>query len=60
MAIIEYIAILVSIVVGLAMAEILQGFADSLRHRSSVTVYWPLLVVASLIIAMDIWTLRWL
>ena len=60
MATIEYIAILVSIVVGLAMAEILQGFADALRHRSSVTVYWPLLMVAALILAMAIWTMRWL
>ncbi len=60
MATIEYIAILVSIMVGLAMAEILRGVADSLRHRSTVTVYWPLLVVASLILAMAIWTVRWL
>lgn len=60
MAIVEYIAILVSIVVGLAMAEILQGFADSLRHRASVRVYWPLIAVAFLILMMAIWTVRWL
>ena len=60
MAIVEYIAILVSILVGLAMAEILQGFADSLRHRATVRAYWPLLVVAALILTMAIWTLRWL
>lgn len=60
MAIVEYIAILVSIVVGLAMTEILQGFAESLRHRSSVRIYWPLIAVASLILMMAIWTVRWL
>lgn len=57
---IEFIAILVSIVVGLAMAEILQGFADSLRHRSSVRAYWPLFVFAAIVLTMSIWTVRWL
>lgn len=57
---IEFIAILVSIVVGLAMAEVLQGFADSLRHRSSIRGYWPLFVFATLVLFMAIWTVRWL
>lgn len=57
---IEFIAILVSIVVGLAMAEILQGFADSLRHRSNVSGYWPLFVFGILVLMMAIWTVRWL
>lgn len=60
MATIEFIAILVSIVVALAMAEIFQGFADALRHRKSVQNYWPVLVVAVIILVMAIWTLRWL
>jgi len=60
MATIEFIAILVSIVVGLAMTEVLQGFADCLRHRSSVRGYWPLIVFAVLVVFMSIWTLRWL
>ena len=60
MATIEFIAILISIVVGLAMAEVLQGFAECLRHRSSVRGYWPLIVVSALILVMAIWTLRWL
>lgn len=60
MATVEYIAILVSIVVGLAMAEILQGFADVLRHRSTIRAYWPLMAVAALILMMAIWTVRWL
>ncbi|MFQ5530730.1 MAG: hypothetical protein ACE5FP_10355 [Gemmatimonadota bacterium] len=60
MATVEFIAILVSIVVGLAMAEVLQGFADALRHRSSVRGYWPLMVYAALTLTMAIWTLRWL
>ncbi|MEN8374066.1 MAG: hypothetical protein ABFS34_01300 [Gemmatimonadota bacterium] len=59
MATVEYIAILVSIVVGLAMAEVLQGFADSLRHRASVRSYWPVWTVAALILVMAIWMLRW-
>lgn len=57
---IEFIAILVSIVVGLAMAEVLQGFADSLRHRSSLRGYWPLFVFGALVVTMSIWTVRWL
>ena len=58
MATIEYVAILVSIVLGLAMAEVLQGFAECLRHRSSVRGYWPLIVVGALILIMAIWTLK--
>lgn len=42
------------------MAEVLEGFADSLRHRKTVRSYWPLMVVAALILTMAIWTLRWL
>ena len=57
---IEFVAILVSIVVGLAMAEVLQGFADSLRNRSSIRGYWPLFVFAILVLFMAIWTVRWL
>ena len=57
---IEFIAILVSIVVGLAIAEVLQGFADSLRFRSSIRAYWPLFVFAAIVLIMAIWTVRWL
>ncbi len=60
MATVEFIAILVSIVVGLAMAEVLRGFAECLRNRSSVRGYWPLFVFSTLIVIMAIWTLRWL
>lgn len=60
MTTIEFIAILVSIVVGLAVAEVLQGFAESLRHRSSVHGYWPLFVFATIVLVMAIWTVRWL
>ena len=42
------------------MAEVLQGFADSLRYRSSVRGYWPLFVFAALVLIMSIWTVRWL
>lgn len=42
------------------MAEVLQGLADSLRHRETVRSYWPLMVMAALILTMAIWTLRWL
>lgn len=60
MTTIEFIAIFVSIVVGLAMAEVIQGFADALRHRNSVLIYWPLLVFAAIVLIMAIWTVRWL
>ena len=42
------------------MAEVLQGFADSLRHRLSCRGYWPLFVFAALVLTMAIWTVRWL
>lgn len=57
---IEFIAILVSIVVGLAMAELLQGLADSLRYRLSIRTYWPLFIFAAIVLTMAIWTVRWL
>lgn len=57
---IEFIAILISIVVGLAIAEVLQGFADSLRFRADVRAYWPLFVFAALVLTMAVWTVRWL
>lgn len=40
----EYLAVLISIVLGLGITNVLSGFASMVRHRDRVTIYWPLLV----------------
>jgi len=40
----EYLAVLFSVVVGLAVAQTLQGLLRVMLHRESVTVSWPALV----------------
>jgi hypothetical protein len=38
----SYLSILISIVVGLALASLLTGFAAMVRARARVVMYWPL------------------
>jgi hypothetical protein len=38
----SYLSVLISIVVGLALAGLLTGFAAMMRARARVVVYWPL------------------
>lgn len=40
MALFEFLMILVSVVIGLALSEVLMGAAGLLRNRSSVRFYW--------------------
>ena len=40
----SYLSVLFSIIVGLTVAEILQGFRHLLLLRERVRVYWPVLV----------------
>jgi hypothetical protein len=52
-----YLSVLLSIVLGLGMAEILQGYGLLLRSRSSVKLYAPALIwsVMVLILATHFW-----
>lgn len=40
MSIFEFVMVLVSIIIGLGIAEILNGVASQLRHRKTVGFYW--------------------
>jgi len=52
-----YLSVLLSIILGLAMAEILQGYGVLLRHRSSIRLYAPPLIwsVSNLALATHFW-----
>jgi len=52
-----YLSVLLSIVLGLAIAEILQGYGVLLRSRATVKLYAPPLIwsVTSLILATHFW-----
>jgi len=64
MSLFEFLMVLVSIIVGLGIAEILIGTAKTIRHRESINGYWVLgVVVALLFVALlqqwwEIWSLR--
>lgn len=53
----SYLSVLLSIILGLAVTEILSGFRDLLRARGNVRLYWPSLLWAFLllIIAAQSW-----
>lgn len=53
MSLFEFLMVLVSIIVGLGIAEILIGTAKTIRHRESINGYWVLgVVVAILFVAL--------
>ena len=64
MALFEFLMVLVSIIVGLGMAEILAGVARALRRRASIRFYWVhMVLVLAMFIALlqqwwEIWGLR--
>src|SRR5579862_6631821 len=37
-----YLSVLISIVLGLALAHLLAGFAATVRARARIALYWPL------------------
>lgn len=53
----SYLSVLIGVILGLAITQILQGFRGLLHFRDSVTLYWPSLVWAFLIllIAVQSW-----
>lgn len=64
MGLFEFLMVLVSIIIGLGIAEILTGVARSIRCRASVTGYWVhSVVVTAIFFALlqqwwEIWDLR--
>lgn len=53
----SYLSVLVSIIVGLAMTQVLQGFRGLMLARSRVRAYWPALVwaVLVLVLCVQVW-----
>ncbi len=49
MSLFEFLMVLVSIIVGLGIAEILTGTAKAIRRRGSIDGYWPLGVLVALL-----------
>jgi hypothetical protein len=57
----EYIAVIVSVIVGLGLTRILQGVGGLLEARSRVRVYWVHLVFTGIILVghLQFWWLFW-
>lgn len=53
----SYLSVLISIIVGLAVTQVLQGFRGLMLARSRVRAYWPALVwaVLVLVICVQVW-----
>lgn len=53
----SYLSVLISIIVGLAVTQVLQGFRALMLARSRVRTYWPALVwaVLALVICVQVW-----
>jgi hypothetical protein len=48
----SYLSVLLSIIVGLGMAQVLTASGRLIRHRERVVVYWPPLVWAGVLLVM--------
>ncbi|HJU27122.1 MAG TPA: hypothetical protein VJ722_10625 [Rhodanobacteraceae bacterium] len=53
----SYLSVLISIILGLAVTQVLQGFRSLMLARSRVRTYWPALVwaVLALVICVQVW-----
>ena len=53
----SYLSVLISIILGLAVTQVLQGFRGLMLARSRVRAYWPSMVwaVALLLIDVQVW-----
>lgn len=45
MSLFEFLMVLVSIIIGLGIAEILKGIAQLFRHRDSISIFWVHIVL---------------
>jgi hypothetical protein len=50
----SYLSVLLSIILGLAITQVLQGFRGILLARSRVRMYWPVLVWAAGLLAISV------
>lgn len=50
MSVFDYLSVLFSVIMGLALTEVLQGFRDLIQARRRVTIYWPGLIWGGLMI----------
>lgn len=50
----SYLSVLIGVILGLAITQILQGFRGLLHFRHSVTLYWPSLVWACLVLTIAV------
>ena len=46
----SYLSVLISIILGLAVTQILQGFRGLLLSRSRIGIYWPVIAWAALLL----------
>lgn len=53
----SYLSVLLSIVVGLAVTQLLSGFAALVHARRRIAMYWPVPVqmAATLLVAVEVW-----
>ena len=49
MGLFEFIMVIMSIIIGLGIAELLSGLARTLQHRASVHIYWVHLLLTSVV-----------
>ncbi len=50
----SYLSVLLSIIIGLAITQILQGFRGIVLSRSRVLMYWPALVWAAMLLLLNV------
>ncbi len=50
----SYLTVLLSIIIGLAITQILQGFRGIVLSRSRVLMYWPVLVWAVMLLLLNV------
>ncbi|HTA64054.1 MAG TPA: hypothetical protein VK753_00995 [Xanthomonadaceae bacterium] len=50
----SYLSVLLSIVLGLAMTQVLQGFRGLILTRATVAMYWPCVLWAVLLLVIDV------
>jgi hypothetical protein len=53
----SYLSVLLSIIIGLAITQLLQGFGRIIQARKRVKMFWPAIVLAALfvLIAVQMW-----
>ena len=46
----SYLSVLISVILGLAVTQILKGFREILLSRSRIRIYWPVVAWAALLL----------